>query len=179
MHAMLDIETLGTKPNSPVLSAAVVFFNPRTGQIFEQELFLFDPEQQPGREINFSTMKWWMGQTTKARAHWSQADFPDIDDEIERFVKFCGTHGTQTKWWGNSPAFDQIIMESLLNDFDWFPPWKYWNWRDVRTIRHFLQDKTAPANNNAHNPISDCIAQIESVVRFYTEQTMVTVLQER
>lgn len=168
MHAMLDIETLGTKPNSAVLSAGVVFFDPKTGTTHEQKMFLFDPKQQPNRPVDFTTMKWWMMQTQAAREHWYKAKFENIHKELVEFVNFCKTHKSLT-WWGCSPAFDQIIMESLLESRGVKVPWIFWKWRDVRTIKDFLKDKSA-VNSNAHDPVADCHAQIILVNRFYQEQ---------
>ena len=124
MHAMLDIETLGTTADAPVLSAAVVFFDPQTGNTFEQAKF------------------------------------------------------EKVTWWANSPAFDEVIMSSLLRQAEVRIPWSFWEWRDVRTLRNFLFDKTKPNNKNAHDPLADCLAQIELVHRFYVEQAMVSALHE-
>lgn len=175
MHAMLDIETLGTNPDAPVLSAAVVYFDPETGETFEQAKFVFDVRLQEGRPINFDTMKWWMDQSKKASKHWRTAK---KYDKLADFVLFCDKHKKVT-WWANSPAFDEVIMSSLLRDAKERVPWKFWTWRDVRTVKNFLFDKTAPTNKNAHDPLDDCLAQIELVHRFYTEQAMVAVLQEQ
>jgi len=177
MHAMLDIETLGTEPNSPVLSAGIVFFDPKTDKIHETGMFLFDPNEQPGRPINFNTMKWWMKQSKEARAHWEQAQPQPIRVELERFQVFANSHGSTT-WWANSPAFDEVIMSSLFADYDMTPPWKFWSWRDVRTVKAFLNDTTPIPNLNAHDPIADCLAQIRLVFRFYKEQAMLDLLQE-
>lgn len=169
MHGMLDIETLGVRPDNAVLSAGVIFFDPETEERFGEELFLFDPRQQPDRPIDFETMKWWMNQSQAARAHWEHATFPPIDRELRRFADFCGSYADVT-WWGNSPAFDQIIMENIMESFHVEVPWNFWKWRDVRTIKDFLLDGNLPKNKNAHDPIADCVAQIEVVCRFYREQ---------
>ena len=174
MHAMLDIETLGTTADAPVLSAAVVFFDPQTGNTFEQAKFVFDVRQQKNRPINFDTMKWWMTQSSKAREHWMN---PQEYNSLEQFAAFCSKYEKVT-WWANSPAFDEVIMSSLLRQAEVRIPWSFWEWRDVRTLRNFLFDKTKPNNKNAHDPLADCLAQIELVHRFYVEQAMVSALHE-
>lgn len=166
IHAMLDIETLGVKTRAPVLSAGVEFFDPHLNLRFEKELFLFDPEQQRGRHIQFSTMKWWMQQDRAAQAHWRDAEFPKVSFELERFVRFGETHG-DVIWWAVGPHFDMTIMETLLEDFGLRTPWKFWNVRDVRTVREWINDSAVPANTNAHDPLADCDKQIHQVVAFY------------
>jgi len=177
MHAMLDIETLGTDPNAPVLSAAIVFFDPETETVHESKMFLFSPNDQPDRPINFDTMKWWMDQTKEAAAHWKNATPGPIRAELEAFRQFANKYNVKV-WWANSPAFDEVIMSSLFKDFGIQAPWKFWTWRDVRTVKNFLRDRSPPKNTNAHDPTADCLAQIELVFRFYSEQAMIELLQE-
>jgi len=172
---MLDIETLGTGPDAPVLSAAVVFFDPETEKTFEQAKFIFNVTLQTTRVIDFTTVTWWINQSPEARAHWMNVKEYNT---LEQFVQFCETHSKVT-WWANSPAFDEVIMSSLLRDADERVPWKFWTWRDVRTIRNFLFNQTKPNNNNVHDPLADCLAQIELVNRFYAQQAMVAILQEQ
>ena len=173
MHAMLDIETLGTNPDAPVLSAAVIYFNPHTGETFEYAKFVFDVRQQD-RPINFDTMKWWMSQSKEASAHWREAQ---TYDSLEQFSAFCSRY-ENVIWWANSPAFDEVIMSHLLRQTGVRVPWNFWAWRDVRTIKSYLFNRTKPNNKNKHDPLDDCLAQIELVHRFYTEQAMVSFLQE-
>ena len=98
-------------------------------------------------------------------------------DTVLDFVNFCQTHGKSVTWWGNSPAFDQIIMESLIRDSDLTFPWNFWKWRDVRTTRSYIRGTSKPPVT-AHDPLADCLAQIDSVVTFYSEQAMIGILTE-
>lgn len=174
IHAMLDIETLSTSASATVLSAAVVFFDPETGEIVEKNMMVFDALRQ-NRHIDVNTIKWWMKQPAAASEHWRN---PSEYSTVESFARVCSKYGKVT-WWALSPTFDEVIMTSLFADAGVPCPWTPWVWLDVRTIKNFLFDKTKPKNANAHNPVEDCLAQIELVVRFYREQAMVKLLQER
>lgn len=165
IDVMLDIETLGVGVRAAVLSAGAVTFNPVTGKIGEKELFLFDPTQQPERNIEFRTMVWWMEQSDEAKAHWKNANFPRIGNEVNRFCNF-GTKFVDSKWWACGPHFDMSITESLLADEGMSPPWKFWNVRDTRTIRDHIHQDSLPKNEGAHDPIADCLYQIAQVVEF-------------
>ena len=35
-HLMIDLETMGNKPNAPVVSIGAVFFEPSTGELGEE-----------------------------------------------------------------------------------------------------------------------------------------------
>jgi|14_taG_2_1085336.scaffolds.fasta_scaffold08161_2 exodeoxyribonuclease VIII len=168
MDAMLDIETLGVDPGAAILSAGVVYFNPSTGKTHDEELFLFDPRQQPERSIEYGTMIWWMNQTREAQAHWRDSQFPNLQTEIARFVKFCKKHGDVT-WWACGPHFDFVMMESLLKQQGTPAPWKFWKLRDTRTLRDLIDVSRLPANANAHNPIADCKRQISEVAEFHSQ----------
>jgi DNA polymerase III epsilon subunit-like protein len=62
---MVDIETLGTKPSSTILSIGAVFFDIETGELGERFYMNIDPKQD--RSIDPSTVMWWMVQSSEAR----------------------------------------------------------------------------------------------------------------
>jgi hypothetical protein len=39
-------------------------------------------------------------------------------------------------WFTRGPHFDIAIMDSLFDDFNVTPPWKYYHVRDIRTWLH-------------------------------------------
>jgi exodeoxyribonuclease VIII len=176
-HFMLDIETLGQLPNAPVVSVAVVAFKPGKETQWEM-LWILDPEDQRERKADFDTIRWWMTQKPEAAAHWvhPQERLPTLTalKELKWMASSSsGLSWEQAIWWGNSPNFDETIMTGLYREFSIAPPWKFREWRDIRTIREFLKDKTFPRNPNLHNPLADCKAQIEVVERFYKEQGLI------
>jgi len=179
-HFMLDIETLSQDTRvASVVSIALVAFRPGGG-IQRESLWILDPDDQPNRKADFATIQWWMKQRPEAAAHWAipsrrtptlQA-LKELSWGVNPVIYGPGTWD-QAIWWGNSPNFDETIMTGLYKEFSVAPPWKFREWRDVRTIREFLKDKSFPENPNLHNPLADCRAQIELVERFYKEQGLI------
>jgi len=177
LHFMLDIETLGQDTNAVVLSAAVLAFNPVNQNVTGGITFLFDPEDQKQRTIDFDTVSWWVKQSPEASSHWLSKERPSTPTsllELNRRVealKLLTTRGAQdVRWWAKSPSFDKALMESLYRDFGLTPPWGFRDWRDVRTVSEFLKDKSPIRPEIPHDPLSDAEAQAKLVMRFYREQ---------
>lgn len=173
---MLDVETLGQDARvAPVISLACVAFRPGQG-IQHSVDWVFNSDDQVHRKADFATIQWWMKQRPEAAAHWVQAkEYYSTASRLDMLKAWTRTFSptSETIWWGNSPNFDETIMTGLYKEFSIAPPWKFREWRDVRTIKEFLKDKTLPENPNLHNPLADCRAQIELVERFYKEQGLI------
>lgn len=176
-HFMLDIETLGQLPSAPVVSIACVMFKPGLG-VQREYLWVLNPDDQLERKADFDTIRWWMTRKPEAAAHWIDPEERFSTSAVLGWLKSIASSSSelswdQAIWWGNSPNFDETIMTGLYREFSIVPPWKFREWRDVRTIKEFLKDKTSPKNPNLHNPLEDCKAQIELVERFYKEQGLI------
>lgn len=166
-HVMLDIETFGTKPNAAVISAAAVSFNPHTGEILSEWKGLFNPDDQVDSHIDFGTVRWWMRQSKEASAHFlDPKKLPQSIDTLNSLNAWAGPANKDIAWWGNSPSFDQIIMEHLYDSFGIKYPWSVFNFLDVRTIKFLLPD-LPPKPEGTHDPLVDCRYQISIIHKFY------------
>ena len=69
MHIMIDIETLGLKPGSIIISIGMVWFNPVSGAILGEQYIAVDAEasERAGLTIGAGTFLWWMRQSDAAR----------------------------------------------------------------------------------------------------------------
>lgn len=134
-HVMVDIETLGTRPTSVILSIGACYFDPSTGQIgneFHMYLDRADCERL-GMTTDPSTLAWWARQGEDAQA------------AIEEGAKNAATaHHALTclgnflhkdvQVWGNGATFDNVIIKHAYEKCGMMVPWAFWNDRDVRTI---------------------------------------------
>ena len=174
-HAMLDLETFGINSDAPILSACPMFFHPGTGAILASRTFVFDVNKQ-NRIPNFNTVKWWMKQDSAAAAHWLDAEKYDT---VTDFAAYCRSrtydmhvigYDQGVTWWAKSPSFDMVLANSLLREFNEPLPWSYRDWRDVRTVESFLEDREFDDSGfAAHDPKADCQMQIARVVRFHQQ----------
>lgn len=187
-HLMTDIETFAVHTStSPILSFAMVPFNLEAkGPVMGKPLLILpDLLQQIGRGrlIDAETQKFWMDQTPAARAHWADPGYiykdgvtrpkrmfiEEVPNEIGRFWTDNMT-GSDAEVWANGIVFDIGNLENLLN---MEVPWRYNAARDMRTTNRKLppvasRDLAAVhQQENAHDPIDDCVWQIWDVWKRY------------
>ena len=187
-HIMLDLETLGTDPNALILSMGAVAFD-----ITDKNLTTIDPsqikeycphfqasfkpqEQQSIRTIDWSTVKWWMEQKPEARQRVTYPNPPAdvVHEVVAQFdIWLQGVITTDLKYaklWGNGSSFDCVLLESLYRDFGYVFPFKWWNFRDLRTLRDLAGSVPAPESVQVgieHDALDDALAQTILAAQWY------------
>lgn len=165
IDVMIDLETLGTNPNSPVLSIGAVAFNLSDytlGKKFYSALGVQD-QLNRGRAPSAATLAWWMGQTNDAKCVFKE-DAVSPRAAIEGFTYFIKSLETDVRVWGKGPSFDITIMEDLFYQYEMEVPWKFWNIRCVRTILDFLPNPNFAKSGVAHNALDDAVNQANEVM---------------
>lgn len=167
-HLMVDLETMGTRPNAPIVSIGAVFFDPNTGEI--------GPEFYRGIDIQDSfryavadggTVKWWMKQSDAARASAIEGG-ATMADALAELAEFYG-RGRNAQVWANGPSFDIVILEYAYHRaLAQTAPWDFWNARCVRTIVELAKGKVErpkefTRGGTAHNALDDAIFQAKYV----------------
>lgn len=169
-HLMIDLETLGTNSEAPVLSIGAAFFNPSTSEVlatFHQKIE-FESACE-GRELSPSTVKWWLEQEKEAQDALFEDDPIRASLALEKFVQWIDEHSErdQVKPWGNGATFDISIIESLLHQYSLSIPWKFYNVRDVRTIvdcaKPLVQRDSIKFEGVKHDALADALHQAKYV----------------
>ena len=139
IHAMVDIETLGTKPNSVVLTVGGCKFDPFSmADPYDYFIMRLDVDEQTalGRFVDDRTLAWWGRQAPEIQEEaFSLEDRIDIKTFCTAFNKWLV--GVDIKW-AQGPRFDYGILESLFEDFDHHINWAYWQEADSRTIFNLM-----------------------------------------
>ncbi|MGJ8522262.1 hypothetical protein R84981_000947 [Carnimonas sp. R-84981] len=165
-HLSVDIETLGTTPDSIVLSIGLVTDT-------EQELHLFlDVDQQidAGRKFDGNTLLWWLGQSRELADSQKNAKRIAIDQAKSHLSDFVKAHcDVKTLVWANSPSFDLVMLHNL---FHGRTPWNFWQERDIRTARMIAGRTRA---TEAHSALDDAKVQLADAIAFY--ETVATLKQ--
>jgi len=165
-HLMIDLETLGTKPTSAILSIGACYFEPDTGKIGDTFYQRIDfASAMKSRDVDAETIKWWFGQKKKARLEITQvADSHEVAMIFLHafIINYRATDEVQV--WSNGASFDVVLLEDCYNHQ---PPWKYWNIRDVRTIvelsKGLVDKKDIERTGIKHNALDDAIYQARFV----------------
>lgn len=167
VHVMVDLETMGKKPNAPIVSIGAVLFDPETGILGETFYAVVSLESAVswGAEIDPSTVIWWLKQSSEARSAIANDDVIKLDDALLMFTDFIEENVTggrkKAQVWGNGATFDNTILRSSFDLACLDCPWDYWNDRDVRTMVELgkavgFDPKTSiPFEGDRHNALAD------------------------
>lgn len=169
---MVDLETMGTFMNAPVVTVGACFFDPITGDIgdkFYRKVDLVDAMKFGTADPE--TLRWWLRQEKAAQLE--LADGKDrLADVLGDLAAFYN-RGNDAAIWGNGPTFDITILDyAYFKCLGQKAPWPFWNVRDVRTVVHLaegLVKKPAAFTKDkvAHNALDDCIFQVGYVSKMW------------
>lgn len=172
-HLMIDLETMGSKTNAPIISIGAVFFEPSTGEIGPEYYTVVDLESamDQGATPDGDTIIWWLKQSPEARAAICTDDRLPIEEAVSELSHFIHRHADPRylKVWGNGATFDNIILRGAYERAGHPCPWKFWNDSDVRTIvllgRAVGYDpkRDMPFEGDVHNALADARHQAKYV----------------
>jgi hypothetical protein len=180
---IFDVETLGKRSNSVILSMACIYFNPDEtpsyADMYKDAFFakfdVIDQMKRLDRTTTKSTMDWWSKQCDNVKNK-SFRPNPDIDvkfeDGYESMREWAKTKNDDKCWVWARGNLDQLVMDDIEEQIGLTPIFPYARWRDVRTAVDFLYgtmngyvtvetppwvDAFDPAIHvTKHNPIDDC-----------------------
>jgi hypothetical protein len=177
-HLVLDLETLGTKINSCILSIGAIIFDPYQTDVYDfvckntekspnistyYKRISLDSCEKLGMTIDDSTVEWWAKQSKEAQDEaFSDEDRHDIKDalkELNIFSKHC------KRFWAKSPDFDCKLIESYAFTLNIGVPWQFWETRCIRTIEDHIDFKSESVNS--HHALQDTFYEAASVQAFY------------
>lgn len=164
-HYMIDIETLGTRPNSYILSIGVLKFNPmgnpeaKVGDndsipiVWEMWDIIPKSCQDIGLEMDADTVLWWFQQSEEARMDVVQGLYKEKVEIRTALVDMCSfmknhCDGEEVYIWAKSPQFDIIILENAFRKSKISTPWKFQNIFDVRTVYKMWGNRDRPDYSN-------------------------------
>lgn len=163
----IDLETLGTSPDSVILSIGAAAVCAETGQIVKfYGACAVDSQQH--RTISKSTLDWWDSQSAEARVALDFArsdDCPSLQSTLKTLTdwlaKLGETHDVYV--WGNGSDFDIAMLNHAYKQISDFVPWNFRSSRDMRTLRDIclrlgLEPKIKAAvsrNGTHHNALDD------------------------
>ncbi|CAM6911801.1 Exonuclease [Escherichia coli] len=171
-HLMIDLETMGTNTNAPIVVIGAVFFDPQTGEIgpvFYIVISLTDA-MNTGAVPDGGTIEWWLKQSSEARAA-ILTDQVKLKDALSRFREFINEYSDEklVQVWGNGATFDNAILRTSYERLNIPCPWRYYNDRDVRTIVElgktidFDARTVIPFEGVRHNALDDARHQAKYV----------------
>ena len=177
-HMMIDLETMGTTPDSVVLSCGAVMFDPESGVVMDKLskhwVLQIQNQLDAGRVISGDTLKWWIGQSDEAIRSWNKGEGSCAN--LVEFRENMDTYWCRSKAkyvWSHGSIFDVAILENMMEGQT---PWKFWDIRDTRTLLHAagidqgLRDYRDKSSH--HNAEADAIAQATAICDAWKKVTV-------
>jgi Fe-S cluster biosynthesis and repair protein YggX len=165
---MLDIETLGTLPETVILTIGAVKFDPYTLTVPTHGLYIkpdVDEQIAKGRHVDEATLQWWMNQAEDVREEaLSMDDRISVEQMYKELNKFLVG---ATNVWAQGPVFDMVILGNIYRQYGWPTPWQYWQVRDSRTLFGVHGDPREKNKAGLHNALEDCVSQAQAVQQVY------------
>ena len=154
---MLDLETMGTKSNSAIISIGAVEFDiltGKTGREFYRNVSLQSCISL-GLIVDADTIMWWMEQSQAARKSLTEGEVISINQALVDFREFCNK---EYQIWGNSARFDLGLMQDAYNKANIDIPWDFRKEKCVRTLVSFNPEvkKNLDFKGTAHNALAEC-----------------------
>ena len=158
MDLMIDLEGLGTGPDTTILTIAAQAFDPfGTGYYDQQYYARVTLESQENRSIQQGTIDWWATQPAPARDEaFNEEGRVDLDQALDQLGKLIW-HAKRV--WAQGPTYDMNILEHAYKSYGKPIPWQFYAVRDSRTVFSLYKDLPKPPTS--HHALEDCRRQID------------------
>lgn len=146
IHIMLDLETLGTKPDAAIISVGMVASKRGLGkepEILESLDIAIDLDSAlaSGGIIDAATLMWWMQheQETARAAYLGYQESHSMAAALVMITKFIHNYATGTRApliWGNGSDFDNVVLRNAFDRSGLIVPWNFRQNRCFRTLKN-------------------------------------------
>ena len=162
---MIDLETMGVRPTSSIISIGAVPFD--SEQVYTDEGFYENIDLEScmakGMTIDSSTLYWWLGQAESARVVFAQNKL-GIRDALEQFVTWYEDLRPISGIWGNGSDFDISIIGNAFDVCRIKRPFTYGQHRCFRTMKAMNPKIELARIGTHHNALDDAIWQAKYMV---------------
>ena len=178
----IDIETMSTAPTAAIASIGACRFaiggdgiGDWIGDTFHMHVSLANC-QRHGLTIDASTVLWWIkqGDDAKAALLGGQQDAAPLVTALEALANFIDAtdDGGPEKptIWANGASFDLPILANAYRTVGMPLPWKFWEERDLRTLKGLSPDLRIERSGTHHNALDDALHQARLVQHILTSR---------
>lgn len=156
---MIDLETMGLRPTSAILSiGAVRFDESHSYETFHQPILLASC-YDAGLTFDQSTVDWWAKQSVEARQSWQNDAAVPLTEALTRFVRWLESLNGPIAPWGNGADFDLVLLKSAFEAIGADVPWKFWDHHCFRTVKNLFKVGPMPRTGTYHNALDDALTQ--------------------
>ena len=190
---MVDIETLGTRAGSVILSLGAVGFDRNTGQISPLHFHMsvsVASSLRLGATVDAQTVSWWRDQSVEAQAViWrSLSGGDELPDVLKAFAEWLQVQGQECelpvdarhiKIWGNGSDFDNVLLAAACGQVGIPLPWNHFNNRCFRTLKDEHRHLEPHRRGVHHDALDDAIHQARWACAIFSERDRARRLYDR
>lgn len=177
----IDIETLGTRVDSQILSVGMVLFDIDKGVIadknsggsFYQRIDLGEDQEV---KATWGTIKFWMNQAKKdPDLHLRSNDGGNVNNlrTILHMITDFYKQNEPIRVWANGTKFDLAMLEYQFNQHNIPVPWAYNADRCMRTLKELAGDINIKQGDLVHhNALDDAIWQANYISAAFYRQNL-------
>jgi len=180
-HIMIDLETMGLRPDAAIVSIGAVHFEGFTDQSLDHGAVLGHNDLRvvdtlhvavslkscldAGLTTDQSTVDWWAKQSAQARSSWQQEGAPTLLEALTQLSRWAlrDSSDRQVCPWGNGADFDLVLLKSAYGAIGADPPWRYYNHRCYRTVKGLFPVAEVPRQGTHHNALDDAMHQVSTL----------------
>ena len=154
---MIDLETLGARPGSTILSLAAVEFDANGAHRSYYGYALRASCRKAGLEEDADTIAWWSRQSDEARKTLDIADSSfamTIGDLLAGLAYWLKGLDDVFVWGTDLPILSEAYHRCGMN-----VPWKPYSGRCYRTLKNLRPDVALTAPGTKHNALDDATSQ--------------------
>lgn len=168
---MIDLETLSSDTDAPVIQIGATAFSFATGEYGETITILVCPDLRK-YPASLSTVAWWMQQDQAARdsvarcAAEGRSPYEALRD-LRSFIE--NNCVADVEVWAMPPEFDLTILANMARLEGAKLPWKYNKTRDLRTLESLVGCRSADRIKAtvAHDAGADALAQAQTAIMYH------------
>jgi hypothetical protein len=156
-HLMIDIEGLGTGPDSAILTIAAQSFDPFGTGYYDRHYYArITLESQENRRIQDDTLAWWATQSEAQAEAFAEDNRIPLDQALDELYRLAWQHDYI---WAQGPTYDINILEHAYKSYNKTQPWQFYRIRDSRTVLSLWPGRPAPPTS--HHALEDTRKQID------------------
>ena len=166
---MIDLETMGTRHNAPIIALGAVAFNLATlevGEKFYANITLTSSVAL-GSVMDPSTVMWWMQQSEDARKAVTRKGrpAPEVLTDFADWLTANVVALKDRKVWACGTDFNCVILAEHYLKAGREMPWAYHAKRDYRTVRELWKSVPEDTRIGAHNALDDAVHQVNHLFK--------------
>jgi len=168
MHVMIDLETMGTRPDAPIIAiGAVMFDGNEITDKFYVNIDLASAVDDGHAVVDPKTVLWWMDQSGEARSSLREDKKEMLTAlyEFRDWLKPIKPEGV----WGNGASFDNVILSETYKRMGLEPPWPFWTDRCYRTMKNMFPMLELERVGTHHNALDDAESQARHLITIWRE----------